>query len=168
MVFAADGGFQGEDYRWRGDSGVATASVVMNWTLYDFGIRRAQTAKAQAERQQLEATRQNVYRQLELSIATARDNLQTATQSLITAQARLAAADEAFRIASRKRDAGALSQIEFFDSERALTEARLGVTLATLSLNTSQAEWEYATASFPLPATGAIAGAPALPTEAVP
>jgi outer membrane protein TolC len=107
--------------------------------------------EAQAQKAQLNETRESLRQQLKLAVLTARDNLATAQQSVTAAHARQSAAEEAFRIAANKRDAGALTQVEFFDAERAQTESRLGLAIASLQLRSSQAELEYATASYPLP-----------------
>ena len=84
----------------------------------------------------------------------------TAEQALRTAEARIAAAEEGFRIAERKRDAGQLSQIEFLDAERAQSEARLGLAIARSSLQSARAEQEYSRAAYPLPATLASGATP--------
>ncbi|MBA4287015.1 MAG: hypothetical protein C0434_15955 [Xanthomonadaceae bacterium] len=153
LSLIADSGVQGTSYRIDRDSDVSTASLVLSWTLFDFGARRAAESQARAQRQQLQAARDDVRRQLELARLSADDQAQTAERALLTAEARIAAAEEGFRIAEKKRDAGQLSQIEFLDAERARTEARLGLVIARSALQTARAEQEYASAAYPLPAT---------------
>ncbi len=153
LSFVADSGVQGTSYAIDRDSDVSTASLVLNWTLFDFGARRAAESQARAQSQQLQATRDDVRRQLDLARLSADDNAITAERALRTAEARIAAAEEGFRIAEKKRDAGQLSQIEFLDAERAQTEARLSLVIARSELQTARAEQEYARAGFPLPAT---------------
>ena len=153
LSFVADSGVQGTSYRIDRDSDVSTASLVLNWTLFDFGARRAAESQARAQSQQLQATRDDLRRQLDLARLSADDNAITAERALRTAEARIAAAEEGFRIAEKKRDAGQLSQIEFLDAERAQTEARLGLAIARSELQTAHAEQEYARAAYPLPAT---------------
>ena len=75
-----------------------------------------------------------------------------ALRAVESASARQDAADESFRISSRKRDAGQLSQVEFFDAERAQTDARLNLVIARQAALSRAAELEYATAAYPLPA----------------
>lgn len=153
LSFVADSGIQGTRYAIDRDSDVSTASLVLNWTLFDFGARRAAESQARAQTQQLQATRDDVRRQLDLARLSADDNALTAERALRTAEARIAAAEEGFRIAEKKRDAGQLSQIEFLDAERAQTEARLGLAIARSALQTARAEQEYTRAAYPLPAT---------------
>lgn len=152
LGLAADSGIQGESYRTDGESDVSTASLVLNWTLLDFGARRAAVASAEAHTESLRAQREDLARQLTLARQAAEDDLRTAQDALTTAQARQAAAEESFRIVERKRDAGQALAIEFLDAERALTEARLGFSIARYALLRAAAEREYAAAAYPLPA----------------
>ena len=160
LSLVADSGIQGTGYTVNRDSDVSTASLVLNWTLFDFGARRAAESQARAQTSQLQATRDDVRRQLVLAKLSADDSALTAEQALRTAEARIAAAEEGFRIAERKRDAGQLSQIEFLDAERAQTEARLGLAIARSSLQSARAEQEYSRAAYPLPATLASGATP--------
>lgn len=160
LAFVADSGVQGAGYSIDRDSDVSTASLVLTWTLFDFGARRAAASQARAQSAQLQATREDLEQRLQLASRTADDALLTAERALITAEARVAAADEGFRIAERKRDAGQSSQIEFLDAERARTEAHLGLAIARNQLHAAHAEQEYARASYPLPARPSTSATP--------
>jgi outer membrane protein TolC len=151
LVFAGDYGYQQDHYRFAADSDIGTASLVASWTLFDFGQRRARLAGARLEKERLQAERSSLLRQLELARRAAGDDVATQRESLATARARLDAAKEAFRIAERKRNAGSLSEVEFLDAERALTEARMGVSVAYYGLLSARAELDYAMAAYPLP-----------------
>ncbi len=153
LSLVADSGIQGSGYKLDRDSDVSTASLVLNWTLFDFGARRAAESAARAQTAQLQAARDDLGRQLRLARLSADDAVLTAEQALRTAEARRAAAEEGFRIAERKRDAGQLSQLEFLDAERAQTESRLGLVIARSGLQSARAEQEYSRAAYPLPVT---------------
>ncbi|MCX7070207.1 MAG: TolC family protein [Gammaproteobacteria bacterium] len=150
LSLVADSGVQGTGYAIDRDSDVSTASLVLSWTLFDFGGRRAAEAQARAQHQQLAALRDDLRRQLALAQLSADDQALTAERALLTAEARVAAAEEGFRIAENKRDAGQSSPIEFLDAERARTEARLGRVIARSALQIARAEQEYTRARFPL------------------
>lgn len=152
LALVADSGIQGTGYRFDQDSRVSTASLVLSWTLFDFGQRRAAVSQARAQAEQLRSMRRDTQRQLTLARQNAADDLDTARDALATAAARRAAAEESFRIAERKRDAGQLNQVEFLDAERARTEAVLGLVIARSGLQIAGAELEYTQASFDLPA----------------
>jgi outer membrane protein TolC len=151
LVFAGDYGYQQDHYRFAADSDIGTASLVASWTLFDFGQRRARLAGARLEKERLQAERSSLLRQLELARRAAGDDVATQRESLATARARLDAAKEAFRIAERKRNAGSLSEVEFLDAERTLTEARMGLSVAYYGLLSARAELDYAMAAYPLP-----------------
>ncbi|MFP5306330.1 MAG: TolC family protein [Gammaproteobacteria bacterium] len=152
LALAADYGVQGTDYELSRDDDFATVSLVLNWSLWDFGARSAQKRQAIADAERLRAQRVDLGRQLDLAHWTAAEQLGTALRAIDAAQARLAAAEEVFRIAERKRAAAALSQVEFLDAERALTEARLNLAIARCTALDRAAELELASASYPLPA----------------
>lgn len=129
LAFGLDLGVQGEDYAFGSGRNYAMASVVMNWTLADFGLRRARVSAAQAEREQRALARAEASERIALEVRQAADRLGTALASLSTADARREAAAEAFRIASRKRDAGSIAQVEFIDARSTLTSAELNRNL---------------------------------------
>jgi outer membrane protein TolC len=159
LALAADYGIQGERYRAQSEDDFGTVSLVLNWSLFDFGQRRAEARAAAAEAEQLRAERRDLDHQLELARWTAAAQLDTARRAVDAADARLLAAEEVFRIAERKRAAASLAQIEFLDAQRALTEARLNVAIARCTALDRAAELELATAGHPLPAA-LIAGLP--------
>lgn len=150
VSLVADSGIQGSGYSVDSSARVSTASLVLSWTLFDFGARRAAVAQASAQAAQLRALREDAARQLDLLRANAADAVSTAEAGLTTAAARRLAAEEAFRIAERKRDAGQLSQVEFIDAERSLTEARLGQVIARSDWLSAGAEVEYTQSTYPL------------------
>ncbi len=152
LALAADYGVQGEDYGFSRDDDFGTASLVLSWNLWDFGARGDERRRAHADAEQLRAQRIDAERRLDLARRSASDDLLTATRAIDAAHARVAAAEEVFRIAERKRAAASLSQVEFLDAERALTEARLNLAVARCTAQDRAAELELTTASYPLPA----------------
>lgn len=151
--FGLDVGTQGENYGFGRGKNFATAAIVLNWRLFDFGQTRAQKSSAAARINALQAERVALMAQLELAAKQAADDVASATSRIETAQARQLAAEEGFRIIARKRDAGAATQVEFLDAERARTEAELALYAAGFDRANQLAELELALASFPLPST---------------
>jgi outer membrane protein TolC len=149
--FAADAGIQGSNYGSAPGSGFAIASVVLSWNFSDGGARNAQLAQALALRQQQEAQQEHAKNVLENVLRSTGERLKLSVSQLATAQARQAASEEAFRIALKKKDAGSLAQLEFFDVQRNLTESRQSVVAATAQLNSAAAEFELAKSSYVLP-----------------
>ena len=48
LSLGADGGIQGEDYEFGRGSNFATVSLLLNWTFFDGGARRAAVRQATA------------------------------------------------------------------------------------------------------------------------
>ena len=152
LALGADAGTQGNRHECGRGSNFATVSLLLNWTLTDGGRRRADVRAASASEQRARTQRDELAQQVQLEVQQALDRLTTTSDSLRTAQARAEAAQAGFRIASRKRDEGAISQVEFIDARNALTGAELNLNLTRFQLLGRQAELDYATAAGALPA----------------
>jgi outer membrane protein len=129
----------------------------LHWQFFDGGATRARESSARAAGRRAATQRDEVAQQIQLEVQQALDRLETSADSIATAQARAAAAHDAFRIASRKRDEGVINQVEFIDSRSALTSAELNLNVTRFELLARQAELDYATAArvVPLEAGGA-------------
>jgi len=145
LALGIDGGAQGEDYSFGRGRNFATVSVLLNWTLFDGGTRRADVRQARVAQQQAELQREQMGQQIQLEVQQTLDRLQTSEASLRTAEARAAAARAVFRIAGRKRDEGVISQVEFLDARTAMTAAELNVNAVRFEVLARQAELDYAT-----------------------
>lgn len=141
-----DVGIQGENYGFGPGRNQSTASLVLSIPLADGGARRARQAQARLQRERLEVDRMQLERQLRLDLRASLERLDTALKGYSSAQARVAAASEAFRIAARKRDVGSISQVEFIDAERAQTRAELNLNLTRYDVLIRRAELAYAAA----------------------
>ena len=140
-----DGGTQGERYEFGRGRNYATISLLLNWTLFDGGARRAEEREARLALRQSEIRRDELSAQIELEVQQALDQLLTSNASLQVADARAAAARAALRIASRKRDEGMISQVEFLDARTSLTAAELNLNAVRFELLARQANLDYAT-----------------------
>jgi outer membrane protein len=151
LSLGIDGGTQGEQYRFGSGYNFATASLLFTWKLFDAGADAARVREARAAERQLVLRQEEVAQQIRLEVQQAYDRLTTARDSLATAAARVDAARAAFRIASRKRDEGVISQVEFMDSRTALTSAELNHNITRFNVLARRAELEYATSTGDLP-----------------
>jgi len=127
------------------------ASLVFTWRIFDGGADAARVAQARAAERQLVLQQEEIAQQIRLEVQQAYDRLRTARASLATAEARAEAARAAFRIASRKRDEGIASHIEFIDARSTLTSAELNLIATRFDVLARRAELEYATSSGELP-----------------
>ena len=151
LSFGLDAGTQGEQYRTGEGYNFGVASLVFTWRLFDGGSDAARVAQARATERQLVLREEEIAQQIRLEVQQAYDRLQTARASLATAQARAEAARAAFRIASRKRDEGVISQVEFIDARSTLTGAELNHIITQYDVLARRAELEYATSAGDLP-----------------
>jgi outer membrane protein len=151
LSLGADGGIQGEEYEFGRGSNFATVSLLLNWTFFDGGARRAAVRQAHAAARRTQTDLESLTQQVQLEVQQSLDRLNTSADSLATAEARADAARAAFRIASRKRDEGAISQVEFIDARSSLTGAELNLNVTRFELLARQAELDYATAAGTLP-----------------
>jgi outer membrane protein TolC len=151
LSLGADGGIQGEEYEFGRGSNYATISLLLNWTFFDGGARRAAVRQASAVARRTATQRDELTQQVQLEVQQTLDRLNTSADSLATAEARADAARAAFRIASRKRDEGAISQVEFIDARSSLTSAELNLNVTRFEVLARQAELDYATAAGRLP-----------------
>jgi len=145
IALGLDGGSQGEEYEFGRGRNFATVSLLLNWTLFDGGSRRAEVRLARIGQRQAELQREQAGQQIRLEVQQALDRLQASEASLRTAEARAEAARAAFQIAGRKRDEGVISQVEFLDSRTTLTASELNLNAVRFELLARQAELDYST-----------------------
>ena len=151
LSLGADGGIQGEEYEFGRGSNYSTISLLLNWTFFDGGARRAAVRQANAVARRTQTQYDELTQQVQLEVQQSLDRLNTSADSLATAAARSEASRAAFRIASRKRDEGVISQVEFIDARSTLTGAELNLNITRFEVLARQAELDYATAAGTLP-----------------
>lgn len=151
LSLGVDAGTQGEEYRFGDGYNYGTASLVFTWRIFDGGGDTARVHQARVAEKQLVLRQEEIAQQIRLEVQQSSDRLATARDSLATAAARADAARAAFRIASRKRDEGVISQVEFIDARSALTGAELNHNLTRFSVLARRAELEYATSTGEIP-----------------
>lgn len=151
LGYSIEGGYQGRDYNTGPNTGFASASLVLNWTLADAGIRSSEVARSQAQVQALEARTRQVNRQLQLAKLQARENLLVSLDNIQARMAQQAASEESLRINERKRDSGETTQVEFLGAEQIATRARLGLATAVYQARIDHAIWQYNNRIIPEP-----------------
>jgi len=151
LSLGIDAGTQGEDYRFGDGYNFGTASLTFTWRIFDGGGDTARVHQARVAERQLVLQQEEIAQQIRLEVQQSYDRLMTARDSLATAAARVEAARAGFRIASRKRDEGVISQVEFIDARSALTRAELNHNVTRYNVLARRAELEYATSTGDLP-----------------
>lgn len=150
LALGVDAGTQGEDYRFGPGYNFAIASLQLTWRFYDGG-NYAKLRQARAQERQATLRQDQTRQQIQLEVQDAFIRFAVARDSLATADARVNAARSAFRIASRKREEGVISQVEYLDARRTLTTAELNLNVTRFDALARRADLEYVTASSVLP-----------------
>lgn len=141
---AVDAGIQGETYGVTGEKPFVLGSVVLRWNLFDgFGDQR-EVERRRLETDRLRTRRADVKQQIGLEVRRALDQVRVAHRSLETAEARVTAAQESFRLTSRRYEEGRANQVEYTDARTALTKAELNRNVTRYDLLIRLARLTYA------------------------
>lgn len=151
LSLGVDAGTQDERYDFGRGRNFGAVSLQLNWRFFDGGAARAAEHAARAEQRRLQTEREQTSQQIQLEVQQALERLESSADSLAAAAARAEAARAALRIASRKRDEGVISQVEFIDARSSLTSAELNLNATRIELLERQADLDYSTAAGPLP-----------------
>jgi outer membrane protein TolC len=144
VSLAVDAGIQGETYGVTGEKPFVLGSVVLRWTLFDgFGDQR-EVERRRLETDRLRTRRADVKQQIGLEVRRALDEVRVAHQSLQTAEARVQAARESFRLTSHRYEEGRANQVTYIDARSALTEAEFNRTVTRYDLLIRLARLTYA------------------------
>jgi outer membrane protein TolC len=152
VSLAVDGGVQGTSYGFSGEQPFVMASVVLRWNLFNGFADAARTEQAALTAQRLRTRREETTLRIQQQVQSAWDEVQVARRSLQTAEARVHAAREGFRITNRRAEEGRANQVTFLDARTTLTDAELNRSITRFELLARLAELEYATARYPLAA----------------
>ena len=144
VSLAVDGGIQGTSYGVTGDRPFVMASVVLRWNLFNGFTDAARTEQAALTARRLRTQREETARRIRQQVLSAWDDVQIAQRSLQTAQARVRAARESFRITNRRAEEGRANPVTFLDARTTLTDAELNLSITRFELLTRLAELQFA------------------------
>jgi outer membrane protein TolC len=144
-------GVTGEKYSFSGDDDSATIGLYLSWNVLDFGAQRARLSQARLTQRRLEIERTHLEAQVALEARQAADAVQVSASALHSAEARRSTAAEALRIAEGRREVGSLTQLQFFDARRALSDAEAAETASRYRHLANLADLELVLAAYLLP-----------------
>lgn len=145
LSLGIDAGTQGESWNPGPGHNFASASLVFTWKFFDGGANRAEADRAALTARKMRLQQQSLEQQISLETRQARDRLAASLDNLGVAEARAEAARATLNIAQRKRDAGAINQVEFLDARNAQTSAELSLIVTRFELLQRRVELQYAT-----------------------
>lgn len=144
LAFAVDAGTQGAEWDYSVEDSYVLASFIVRFNLFNGGGDRAAIRQARAKSAELQAGRALAEQQIRIEVQEAITDLEVAEASLETAARRTEAAEAAYTIVAKKRDLGQVSQADYLDSQRALTQARLNENVTRFETLGALAQVEYA------------------------
>jgi outer membrane protein TolC len=144
LAFAVDAGTQGAEWDYSVEDSYVLASLIVRFNLFNGGGDQAAIREAKAKSAELEAGRALAEEQIRIEVQAAITDLEVAEASLETASRRTEAAEAAYTIVAKKRDLGQVSQADYLDSQRALTQARLNENVTRFEALGALAQVEYA------------------------
>jgi outer membrane protein len=144
LAFAVDAGTQGAEWDYSVEDSYVLASFIVRFNLFNGGGDRAAIREARAKSAELQAGRALAEQQIRIEVQEAITDLEVAEASLETAARRTEAAEAAYTIVAKKRDLGQVSQADYLDSQRALTQARLNENVTRFETLGALAQVEYA------------------------
>ncbi len=141
-----DYGIQGEKYSLSGDSDYWMGSLVLSWNLFNFGRDRAKMKQAVYEKKSLQTQKKALDLKIKLEIKQAIYNLNTARKTLKANDDLVKTTARAFDIIEKKYRAGTVPQIEYLQSRRDYTDAKLSRSIQLYDLYIRMAELDKETA----------------------
>ncbi|MBU1428987.1 TolC family protein [Myxococcota bacterium] len=108
----------------------AFGGVTLSWTAFEWGATRAKIEEAAAGLQEIEAEAAQLKQQILFEIAGAERAFKSASEIIDVAQAAVAQAEEALRLASARFEAAEATATELLAAEAALTGARINLSQA--------------------------------------
>jgi outer membrane protein TolC len=150
VSLGVDYGFQGNRYDFNSDQDFATVSLVAQWNIFNGFQDKARREQAKLESNRLKTRYKELESQIALQVRVAFDDASIAQKNIAVAEARLRAAEESFKIVSKKYAQGQASQVEFLDSRTSFTNAGINAIITRYDALIKQSEFERVAATINL------------------
>ncbi|HEU5300371.1 MAG TPA: TolC family protein [bacterium] len=146
LALQASGAYSNTGGLFAGSSGSTSWSVTLAATLnlFDGGVTRERVREAELRLEQLRAIEAQQKQGVELEVRQAYINLQSAAEELAGADALIAQAQEALRIANVRFQSGVGTNLEVLNAQTAASQAEAGKVEALFNYNLARATLERA------------------------
>jgi outer membrane protein len=124
--------------------GTWEAGVRLSWTVNDTLAAPAAVTEAKAKAAQITALKEQLLQGLKLEVAQAYAELKRAEANIDAADRGLVAAEETLRVQTELLRAGRATSVTIVDSEREVTQARMGRVSAHVSVIVARLKLEHA------------------------
>lgn len=120
----------------------ATVGISLSIPIYEGGIKRHQLAQDKISIDQLELQREDLVRQLELSVQNSLNGIEKSIEEVGSNRESVHEAERAYSISQKRYEVGSGNLLELNDSEVALTRARLSYNQSIFNYLTARADLE--------------------------
>lgn len=105
--------------------GSASINLSFSWTLFDGMAKYMKTKQNKIQLENLDIQRENLMRQLELSVTSSINNIETAAEQVVSNKENVYSAERAYNISEKRYAVGSGTMLELNSSESNLLNARL-------------------------------------------
>ena len=105
--------------------GSASVNLSFSWTLFDGMAKYMKSKQNKFQLESLDIQKQNLIRQLELSITSSLNNIETAAEQVVSNKENVYSAERAYNISEKRYEVGSGTMLELNSSESNLLNARL-------------------------------------------
>ena len=105
--------------------GSASVSLSFSWTLFDGMQKYMKSKQNKFQLENLNTQRENLMRQLELSVTSSLNNIETAAEQVVSNKENVYSAERAYNISEKRYAVGSGTMLELNSSESNLLNARL-------------------------------------------
>ncbi len=144
-----DYGFQGEEYSFTLDDDFWSASIVLEWDLFDSLRTPSRTRQATIAKKRLEVELEELKKQIALETEEAYQDLLVARKSIRTSQEEFSSFEKIFEIVAKKYDQGISSQMEYMEAQTKHTNSEIGRLIAQYDYFIKHAHFEAVTGMVP-------------------
>jgi outer membrane protein TolC len=142
----------GQSFNGGGGNENATASLNLSVPIFDSGITRARVKEARQNEEQARINLEQLRLGISQEVRNALTNLESARARLDAAERQVALAEEVFRLAVIRQQAGEATYVEIVDAQTQLTQARNLVVSARYDYLTAYSELQRALGTDSVPA----------------
>ena len=105
--------------------GSASINLSFSWTLFDGLAKYMKSKQNKFQLENLDIQKENLLRQLELSVTSSLNNIETAAEQVVSTKENVYSAERAYNISEKRYEIGSGTMLELNSSESNLLSARL-------------------------------------------
>lgn len=105
--------------------GSTSLALAFSWNIWDGGAKMMKTRQNKLQIENIDIQREHIKRQLELSISSSLNSIETAAEQVVSNKENVYSAEKAYNISKKRYDVGSGTMLELNSSETQLLNARL-------------------------------------------